>query len=83
MRARTVVTFAAGASAGAGAVYLLDPEAGEARRRVVRREALRRAKDGVVVVAKAGAELSRELVRSARQGYQQARTDDVRSQTSP
>ena len=80
MRVRTAVTFAAGAAAGAGAMYLLDPLAGEARRREFRRDAFRRAKQGAVVVAKGGADLTKELAQAAAQGYQQARADGEVSQ---
>ncbi len=75
MRVRTVVTLAAGAATGAGVMYLLDPDAGEARRRELRRDALLQAKDGVVAAGKGGAHLASELTQAAVDGYRQARSD--------
>lgn len=75
MRVRTVVTFAAGAAAGAGAIYLLDPEAGEVRRRELRRDALRQARDAGLAVGRGGATVAAELTRAAVEGYRQARLD--------
>ncbi|MFO7960604.1 MAG: hypothetical protein R6U94_06640 [Nitriliruptoraceae bacterium] len=75
MRVRTMLTFAAGAAAGAGATYLLDPEAGQFRRREFRRDALSQAKDTTVAVGKGGATLTADLARSAVDGYRQARLD--------
>jgi hypothetical protein len=75
VRVRTVLTFAAGAAAGAGATYLLDPDAGELRRRELRRDALRQAKDAAVTIGKGGATLTADLGRAAVDGYRQARLD--------
>jgi len=75
MRVRTLLTFAAGAAAGAGATYLLDPEAGPQRRREVRRDALRQARDAATAVGRAGASLTADVTRSAIDGYRQARLD--------
>ncbi|TVP69719.1 MAG: hypothetical protein EA340_06665 [Nitriliruptor sp.] len=75
MRVRTIVTFAAGTAAGAGVMYLLDPDAGEARRREFRRDALHQAKDGVVAAGKGGAQLASELTQAAVEGYRQGRAD--------
>jgi len=75
VRVRTVVTFAAGTAAGAGVMYLLDPDAGEGRRRELRRDAVQQAKEGLVAAGKGGAQLATELVRAAAEGYRQARVD--------
>ncbi len=75
MRVRTVVTLAAGAAAGAGVMYLLDPDAGEARRREFRKDALHQAKDGVLAAGKGGAQLVSEVTQAAVEGYRQARAD--------
>ena len=75
MRVRTVVTFAAGAATGAGVMYLLDPDAGVGRRRELRRDALRQAKEGVAAAGRGGAQLASEVTRAAAEGYRQARAD--------
>ncbi|MFO7779212.1 MAG: hypothetical protein R6V28_12735 [Nitriliruptoraceae bacterium] len=75
MRVRTVLTFAAGAVTGAGAIYLLDPEAGEVRRRELRRDALHQAKDAGVAMGKGGANLAADVARAAIDGYRQTRLD--------
>lgn len=75
MRIRTLFTFSIGAAAGAGTMYLLDPESGEQRRRELRRDAFEQAKQGAVTATKAGAELTRDLTTAAVDGYQQARSD--------
>lgn len=75
MRVRTVVTLAAGAATGAGVMYLLDPDAGEARRREFRRDALQQAKEGLVAAGKGGAKLASELTHEAVEGYRQAQSD--------
>jgi hypothetical protein len=75
VRVRTVLTFAAGAAAGAGATYLLDPDAGELRRRQLRRDALHQAKDAGITLAKGGATLTADLSRAAVEGYREARLD--------
>lgn len=75
MRVRTVLTFAAGAAAGAGATYLLDPDAGSLRRREVRRDALRQARDGALAVGRAGAAVTADVTQAAVEGYRQARVD--------
>ena len=41
MRVRSMMAMTTGAALGAGAMYLLDPDAGDQRRREVRRSALR------------------------------------------
>ena len=75
MRVRTVVTFAAGAVAGAGVMHLLDPDAGEARRRELRKDALQRTKAGAVAAGRGGAQFASELARTAAESYRQARAD--------
>lgn len=75
MRIRTFLTFSVGAASGAGAMYLLDPDSGEQRRRALRRDALQQAKQGAVTATKAGAELTRDLTAAAVEGYQEARAD--------
>ena len=82
MRVRTMVTFAAGAAAGAGVTYLLDPEVGGLRRRELRRDALRQARDTAVAVGKGGATLTADLTHAAVDGYRQARLDAA-GQASP
>ncbi len=75
MRVRTLLTFAAGAAAGAGATYLLDPETGQLRRRELRRDALSQARDTTLAVGRGGATLSADVARAAIDGYRQARLD--------
>lgn len=75
MRVRAVLTFAAGAAAGAGATYLLDPEAGALRRREARRDALRQARDAAVAIGRGGTALTADVTRAAVDGYRQARLD--------
>ncbi len=75
MRLRTLCTLATGAAAGAGAMYLLDPVHGPARRREVRRSALRRAKDAAAAAVIEGQRQARDLATAAAAGYQQARRE--------
>ena len=75
MRVRTVLTFAAGAAAGAGATYLLDPEAGSLRRREVRRDAVRQAREAGVALGRSGAAVAADVTSAAVAGYRQARLD--------
>ena len=75
MRIRTFLTFSVGAAAGAGAMYLLDPDSGEQRRRELRRDAFQQAKQGAVTATKAGAELTRDLTTAAVDGYREGRAD--------
>jgi uncharacterized protein YggE len=76
MRARTVVTFAAGAAAGAGWMYLLDPEHGASRRREARREAARRARQSALDVAADTRRRAEEVTRAALEGYQLGRAGE-------
>lgn len=77
MRLRTLATLATGAAAGAGAMYLLDPEHGPARRREVRRSALRQARSGATSALQEGQRQVRELVRAAAEGYRESQVSDV------
>lgn len=73
MRARTVITFSAGATVGASAMYLLDPEHGASRRREARRSAIRRARAGAVDLAADARRRAEEMVRAAVEGYHRGR----------
>lgn len=77
MRVRTLVTLATGAAAGAGAMYLLDPEHGPARRREVRRSALRQAREAAASALQEGRRQAREMAIAAAAGYQEAREAQV------
>ncbi len=76
VRARTLVTFSAGAATGAGAMYLLDPQHGQQRRREARRSALRRARSGAADLAVDAQRRAEELVRAAVEGYHRGRSGD-------
>ncbi len=73
MRLRTLVTLATGAAAGAGAMYLFDPEHGAARRRELRRSALRQAREGAASALQEGQRQAKEMAAAAVAGYQEAR----------
>lgn len=75
MRIRTLLTLATGAAAGAGAMYLLDPEHGEARRRQARRSAVAQARSGAATALVEGRRRAEDLAVAAWAGYQEARTD--------
>lgn len=77
MRARTLVTFATGAASGAWAMYLLDPEHGQGRRREVRRNASRRARQGAFELALDARRRAEEVVRAAAEGYERGRAGDA------
>ena len=77
MRLRTLLALAIGAAAGAGATYLLDPERGIERRRVVRRNALRQARALAVAGLRSGRERLVELGSAALQGYREGRDGPV------
>lgn len=76
MRARTLVTFATGAATGAGAMYLLDPDHGQGRRRRARRNASRRARAGALELARDARRRAGEVVRAAAEGYARGRAGD-------
>jgi hypothetical protein len=76
MRARTIVTFASGAAAGASAMYLLDPDHGRGRRRQARRNAARRARSGAIELAADARRRAEEVVRAAAEGYERGRLGD-------
>jgi gas vesicle protein len=75
MRLRTYLSMAVGAGIGAGAMYLLDPDSGERRRRELRRDAYKQVKEGAVTATKAGVELSRDLTSAAVDGYREGRAE--------
>jgi hypothetical protein len=75
MRLRTYLSMAVGAGIGAGAMYLLDPDSGERRRRELRRDAYTHVKEGAVTATKAGVELSRDLTSAAVDGYREGRAE--------
>jgi hypothetical protein len=72
MRIRSFLSFSAGAAVGAGAMYLMDPEQGPARRREARRDALRGARRGATACLANAARYAGEVARSAAQGYRQS-----------
>ncbi|MFA9429563.1 hypothetical protein [Egicoccus sp. AB-alg2] len=73
MRVRSLITFSTGAAVGAGWMYLRDPEHGSARRRELRREALRRARAGAVGAAADLRRRGEEVVFAAVAGFEQGR----------
>lgn len=73
MRVRTLLALTTGAALGAGSMYLLDPEHGEARRREARREAAHQLRDGAARAAVEAKRRAEEVVVAAVAGYQQAR----------
>jgi gas vesicle protein len=75
VRIRTLATMTVGAGLGAGAMYLLDPDSGEKRRRALRRDAYTQVKQGAATATKAGMELGRDVTTAAVDGYREARTD--------
>jgi len=75
MRLRTYVSLAVGAGIGAGAMYLLDPDSGERRRRELRRDAYKQVKACAATATKAGVELTRDLTSAAVDGYHEARAE--------
>lgn len=77
MRVRTWLTFSTGAAVGAGAMYLLDPEAGPARRRVARQQALRQARSGTAAALVEARERAGEAATAALAGYREARRSDA------
>jgi hypothetical protein len=75
MRVRTVVALATGAAAGAGAMYLFDPDHGPRRRREARRSALRQARQGAASAVAEGQRRAREMAVAAAAGYREARRE--------
>lgn len=73
MRIRTLLTLATGAAAGAGAMYLLDPEHGEARRREARRTAVAEARRRGTAAFVEGRQRAEEVATAAWAGYREAR----------
>jgi gas vesicle protein len=76
VRIRTLATMTVGAGIGAGAMYLLDPDSGEQRRRALRRDAYKQVKQGAATATKAGLELGRDVTTAAVDGYREARAED-------
>jgi len=76
VRIRTILTLSVGAAIGAGAMYLLDPDHGEGRRRDVRRHALTRAREGALHAVDDARSRAEELVTATVAGYREARTVD-------
>lgn len=79
MRLRRWLTLSAGASAGAAAMYLLDPDHGPARRRVARQQVLRQARSGAAATLVEARRRSGEIATAAVAGYQQSRQVPPRS----
>jgi hypothetical protein len=73
LRIRTILSFASGAAAGAGWMYLADPDHGPARRREFRRTALRRARDGAWSVAAEARRRAESYALAAAAGFEQGR----------
>ena len=76
VRARTIVAMATGATAGAGAMYLLDPEHGQRRRREARRHAAHRARTRAVDLAADARRRATEVAQAAAAGYERGRSGD-------
>jgi hypothetical protein len=76
VRPPTLLTFVAGAAAGAGWMYLLDPVHGQQRRRDARREAGRRARAGALDLAADARRRAEEAARAAVDGYQAGRSGE-------
>ena len=77
MRIRSVLALTTGAALGAGSMYLLDPDHGEARRRDARRRAARQLREGTVRAALDAKRRAEEVAIAAVAGYQQARADSA------
>jgi hypothetical protein len=75
VRVRTLFSFASGAAFGAAWMYLADPEHGPARRREARRNALRQARQGAVVLATDARRRAEQFAFAAVAGYQQGRVE--------
>jgi hypothetical protein len=75
MRIRTLLSFASGAALGAGWMYLADPDHGPARRREMRRSALRQARQQAVSLAGEARRRAEGYAYAAAAGYQQGRVE--------
>lgn len=73
MRIRTLLTFGSGAAVGAGAMYLLDPVHGEARRREARKLAAAQARQGALAAANEARRRAEEVAAAAVAGFREAR----------
>jgi gas vesicle protein len=69
MRVRSLLAMTTGAALGAGAMYLLDPETGETRRRDARRNALREVGRQGAGLASRGVQRAGTVVEAAVYGY--------------
>jgi hypothetical protein len=76
VRIRTLLTFGSGAAVGAGAMYLLDPVHGEARRREARKLAAAQAKQGAIAAANEARRRAEEMAVAAAAGFREARQGD-------
>jgi hypothetical protein len=79
VRVRSVLAFATGAAAGAGAIYFLDPEHGPARRREARRNALTVARTQAVGLAGHLVQQVQQVAVAAVEGYRDGRAPDERA----
>jgi hypothetical protein len=75
VRVRTLFSFASGAAFGAAWMYLADPEHGPDRRREARRNALRQARQGVILLATDARHRAERFAYAAVAGYQQGRVE--------
>jgi uncharacterized membrane protein len=76
LRIRTILSFASGAAAGAGWMYLADPDHGPARRREFRRSALRQARDGARSLAAEARRRAESYALAAAAGFEQGRVGE-------
>lgn len=85
MRLRTMIATVLGASAGAGAMYLLDPEHGRVRRRELARTAVTRGREEVATATRGvgarASERARFYADRARAGF--AETADAPRADAP
>jgi hypothetical protein len=76
VRIRTLLTFGSGGAVGAGAMYLLDPIHGPARRKDARKHAAAQAKQGAIAAAGEARRRAEEVAVSAVAGYREARAGE-------
>jgi hypothetical protein len=76
VRIRTLLTFGSGAAVGAGAMYLLDPAHGEARRREARKLAAAQAKQGAIAAVHEARRRAEEVAVAAAAGFRESRAGD-------